>query len=156
MSLYQSVCEAHIFSDELTKNISNQLESIFISILLPNIKDKIIANALIGKNNANINDYITLFPISKFDVLDQYKNDEYKNNNYIYFNLPNKFQNIDNIINYICEIFVPEAIKDFLIKNIEKEFTIKNCKIIKIIDKFGFFTNTINIIFDIEWKKPLV
>jgi hypothetical protein len=154
MSLYQLVCNAHILSNELTKNIYNQLESIFIDILLPNIKDKIIANALIGKNYANINEYITLYPISKFDVLDEYKNNN--KNNKIYFNIPNKFNNINNIINFICEIFVPDAIKDFLIKNIEKEFTIKNCKIIKIIDKYGFFTNTINIIFDIEWEKPLV
>ncbi len=152
MSLYQSVCEAHILSDELINNISIQLESILTNILIPSIKDKIIANAFIGNNNAKCNEYITLYPICKYDKFDKYKN----NNNTIHFYIPNKFQNIDNIINYICELFVPEAIKKFIIKNIEKEFTIKNCKIIKILDKYGFFTNTINIIFDIEWNKPLV
>lgn len=152
MSLYQLVCDAHVLSDELTKDISNQLEKIFVNTLLPCIKDKIIANALIGKNYATIKEYLFIHHISTDNELEKYKN----NTNIISFTILKDFENIDNIIDSIIQILIPKAIEDFLNKHIDKEFTIKNCKIIKILDYYGSFTNNFNINFDIEWQKPLI
>jgi hypothetical protein len=152
MSLYQLVCDAHILSDNINKDISKQLESVFNNLLLPIIKKNIITNALLGINFTNIKQYFT------FQSFDKFNYDTINLNNIIIFNIKKFYQHID--INILDELIInkilPDTLQNFLNNNIDKEFIIKKCKITKIINEYGSFTNSFYIDIDIEWDKPII